>query len=659
MSEYAVMPKDDYANICNAVREKSGETKLYKSDEIATAIENISTGGTENLIEFNQVRSEVQDYLDNVTYDPADYTTSQIANYVTTTSNNYPVGCKINLKSAGTLIVYDSANGGSLVSDSIAGDNYIYNLTPNVMCHYINIVDGNIEQSGTVKATGQMRMIKSATWNVRDLGGWECDGGTVKYGKLFRGGEVSPEDAPVLVDYLGIKNDINLRGKREATWTTSPLGENVKFHIYDDYAWYSINNSELLKSILKDIFESVANNEPAYFHCSAGADRTGTIAFILEALLGMSQSDIDKDYELTCFYSGVYSDAHARRRNESEWIGLVNSFSNYDGNTLRDKVVNWVLSLGFSIDTINQFRQAMIDGEPEILQFSGNTYSISTNIDNASLDNSETSAKQFSSYSTKVIPNGGYIISDISVLMDGKDITSSVFKGTKTNFNFSVTNTLLNCSTNNKRIAVISNQSYGAEITADLGYSLDNAEVSIKMGGVEMPEFYSDGKIIIPNVTGDIEISITAKASAPEYTNQILTSTDAEGNIVGLLKNKRYNSSDTLVDSDIHDACGFIPVKANDVIRFKNMGFGSIADGACYLRLYSSDKQTRMVETTPYTLKNKGFPTVIDSKIMNIKYNSNNMIEFTVGSGCYYLRIAWRNVEQTEPAIITVNEEIN
>lgn len=70
---------------------------------------------------------------------------------------------------------------------------------------------------------------------------------------------------------------------------------------------------------------------------------------------------MDKDYELTCFYSGVYSDAHTHRRNESEWIGLVNSFSNYDGNILRDKVVNWVLSLGFRIDTINQFRQAMIN----------------------------------------------------------------------------------------------------------------------------------------------------------------------------------------------------------------------------------------------------------------------------------------------------------
>lgn len=324
----------------------------------------------DEIIVYNQMRPEVQSFIDNVTYDETDYTTSNIGDFVSGTSKNIPDGCKIKINKAGKLYVYDGATGGSMVKDSVEGDNYIYNFTPDVVSCYVNVVDGDIDQIGEIKPTGNVRMINSVrTWNVRDLGGWECDGGTVKYGKLFRGGEVSPEDAPILVDYLGIKNDINLRGKREATWTTSPLGENVAFHVYDSYAWYSINNSELLKSILIDIFDSVANNEPAYFHCSAGADRTGTVAFILEAILGVNQSDMDKDYELTCFYSGVYSDAHARRRNESEWIGLVNSFSNYDGNTLRDKVVDWVLSLGFSIDTINQFRQAMINGTPEILTY--------------------------------------------------------------------------------------------------------------------------------------------------------------------------------------------------------------------------------------------------------------------------------------------------
>ena len=40
-------------------------------------------------------------------------------------------------------------------------------------------------------------------------------------------------------------------------------------------------------------------NYPIYFHCKAGADRTGTLAFFLEGICGCSQTDIDIDYELT------------------------------------------------------------------------------------------------------------------------------------------------------------------------------------------------------------------------------------------------------------------------------------------------------------------------------------------------------------------------
>ncbi|MCH5298004.1 MAG: hypothetical protein J1E85_10105 [Ruminococcus sp.] len=44
MSEYVVMPKNDYASICNATRAKTGGTELLKSGEIASEIEKIETG---------------------------------------------------------------------------------------------------------------------------------------------------------------------------------------------------------------------------------------------------------------------------------------------------------------------------------------------------------------------------------------------------------------------------------------------------------------------------------------------------------------------------------------------------------------------------------------------------------------------------------------
>ena len=40
---------------------------------------------------------------------------------------------------------------------------------------------------------------------------------------------------------------------------------------------------------------------PAVFHCAAGADRTGTLAFLISGLLGVSRDDLTKDFELTSF----------------------------------------------------------------------------------------------------------------------------------------------------------------------------------------------------------------------------------------------------------------------------------------------------------------------------------------------------------------------
>ena len=51
---------------------------------------------------------------------------------------------------------------------------------------------------------------------------------------------------------------------------------------------------------------------------------------------------------------------------ELEWRGLINQINALAvGSTFRDKVINWVVSLGFTIDEINAFRKAMINGTPE------------------------------------------------------------------------------------------------------------------------------------------------------------------------------------------------------------------------------------------------------------------------------------------------------
>lgn len=78
--------------IAAAIREKNGAAMKYKVAEMADAVRALS--GSES-VEWHQCPEAVRNYLANVTYDPSDYSTSQIANYAPATavvSNYKPIG---------------------------------------------------------------------------------------------------------------------------------------------------------------------------------------------------------------------------------------------------------------------------------------------------------------------------------------------------------------------------------------------------------------------------------------------------------------------------------------------------------------------------------------------------------------------------------------
>ena len=128
--------------------------------------------------------------------------------------------------------------------------------------------------------------------------------------------------------------------------------------------WYTIGDAEIWREILRFVFDCVKDGKPLYFHCHSGADRTGTCACVLEAILGLSLSDIEKDYELT----NLAFEEHTRlrtMRGEYNWEWLLIEASRLPGNTFSERVVNWVASIGFTEDEINEFRRIMIDGTPE------------------------------------------------------------------------------------------------------------------------------------------------------------------------------------------------------------------------------------------------------------------------------------------------------
>lgn len=566
MAEYLTNTADLTA-VADAIRTKGGTAKqLVYPSGFVSAIQAIKTDAVES-IEWHQCPELVRNYLENVTYDPADYSASQIANYApgtAVTSNYRPIGKTI-------------------------GDKTFYNLVPGVM-HPFAVG----ERAGTLKPLDFLRYIQTNTWNVRDLGGWSCDGGTVKYGLLFRGGEPSTADYNVLVGELGIKYDLNLRGSSEATWTKSPLGDDVYFVKADAYNWYSLANTDAWRINLRCVFDAVVHGEPVYFHCAAGADRTGTLACVLEGLLGMSQSDIDKDYELTTFYSGSDTDANARRRNEAEWKGLIAEINAKSGTTFRDKCVTFAAELGFTAAEINAYRKAMINDSPETVTPTISTFSVTSTLDGASSDNSGTAATQYQPYEAVISAQDGKTISAVTIKMSGVDITSEVWQGDETELYRKVKLNLSNCSTDNTLLRVIDGQSYGANIAPDAGYTLDGATVTITMGGVDVSNYYSGGKIAIPSVTGNLEITISTVESGATTPN-ILVDAFKVGGVskpaVGFTNGKRLSTS-TGSEKDNSGTCvtGFIPMTRGSVIRIKPFVAPAAADGSTGIVIYKSDK---------------------------------------------------------------------
>ena len=575
-------------DIADAIREKTGGAETYKIAQMGNAVRGITTGAPTEVYTFDQRRDEVKRFLQNVTYDPSDYTTSQIPNYVTTPSSNRPVGATITMKSAGTLTVVDGYTGNSVTKNVDAGAVTIYNCTPGAVSKFVLLgADGNIIQQGIIKPTGDCRMIYMTNVdNVRDLGGWSCDGGTVKYGLLFRGGEVygylTNDGRQQALDMLGILKEIDLRFASDLNGRTeSGFGPTVDM-LWVDMTWNDLSyqkSSGNIKAIFDPLFDYVIANKPTYFHCSAGADRTGVVALLCEAILGVSQSDCDKDYEITSFYSGASTDAEARRRNETSWTREINYLNTYAGTTFRDKAVNFMVSCGITIEKINAFRAAMIDGTPETVTANISTYTVEKTLTDVTIDNSAVSAKQYQPYTAKIAPVSGKTIGNVKVTMGGADITASVFKGTTEMLRRLVTKNLTQCASSNTRVYAIDGQSYVTTLTAHTGYGIDS--VTILMGGVDVSTYYKDGIISIPEVTGDIVITATAVAQAPAYTNLLDTAIDMDGNVIGhtpMYSNMRYNSnSGAPVENQGSYITGLMPIKNGDVVRIRFKGSPDIS----------------------------------------------------------------------------------
>ena len=227
------------------------------------------------------------------------------------------------------------------------------------------------EDTFTTTALGPRVMKVDGIYNVRDLGGYKTSfGKTTKQGLLYRGGSLTPADifdsqlsesgAKCMCETMKIKTELDFRGQCEENEypEQSPI-PSARLVCIPAYA-YAEAFTEKAQESHRRLFSMLAdiNNYPVYFHCTGGADRTGTIAYLLNALLGVGEEDLLHDYEFTSF--SIYGQRSAEKGDYQPFVSdFFKCLDGYPGETLAQKTESYLRSIGVTVEEIEAFRGIM------------------------------------------------------------------------------------------------------------------------------------------------------------------------------------------------------------------------------------------------------------------------------------------------------------
>ena len=174
---------------------------------------------------------------------------------------------------------------------------------------------------------------------------------------LYRGGQLNgyagmdsmtEQGKYVFREILEIRSELDLRkpgkddGGQDACWWDKD-GKYIKIPM-EQYsciipefqgaansgAEYEESSPEAIRQIFA--FLSDEQNYPVYYHCNSGADRTGTLTFLIGGLLGVSYEDLTRDFEMTSFsYYGA------------RWRSSIDEGGRFDaGGVMQDNEKNYI-----------------------------------------------------------------------------------------------------------------------------------------------------------------------------------------------------------------------------------------------------------------------------------------------------------------------------
>ena len=244
---------------------------------------------------------------------------------------------------------------------------------------------------GVFETSGRVRMIDADTvFNMRDLGGnFTSDGKKVKYGLVYRGGELDGASSRGILSPTGraIFNSLGIETEIDLDTAASEGAQVLKNYFpYPVVAYQTGLGSGSSRvnylQALNKINECAKKGIPVYFHCQAGKDRTGTLALLLLGLLGVREDQISLDYELSTFnhmqdrsIGPGHSSIAARNTytitdsggnvisSDSKYKDTVAWLKTFTGDTFKEKVENYLLDAGLGAEVIESLRANLLEEE--------------------------------------------------------------------------------------------------------------------------------------------------------------------------------------------------------------------------------------------------------------------------------------------------------
>ena len=171
--------------------------------------------------------------------------------------------------------------------------------------------------------------------------------------------KLTEESRAYILDKFGIKTDLDFRGDWECYGMTgSPLGDGVTWCHYQCLGGYGGFVTPLGRATAAEAFSLLVNkkNYPIVFHCIGGTDRTGTFAYLLNGLLGVSEEELILDYDIS-FMGGQGPDA----RHRGWQSGLTKAARELPGDTLAEKFKMYFISLGFTEKEVEDVREFLLE----------------------------------------------------------------------------------------------------------------------------------------------------------------------------------------------------------------------------------------------------------------------------------------------------------